>query len=117
MQKFFEIVFPVIDHNICTEALNQIEIRRARCRCYNCTKMLRQLNRECSDTPRARVDENFLPFLQVGSLDQRLPSGKATRGMEAASSMVSFLGVIATASSFIEMSSAKEPIRSWGGRA
>ena len=77
MQKFFEIVFFVIDRNVCTEALNQIEICRARCRRYSCTKMLRQLNRECSNAARARVDEDFLPFLQVGSLDQRLLSGQA----------------------------------------
>jgi len=37
--------------------------------------------------------------------------------MEAASSIVSFFGISATASSLIAMSSAKEPIRSSGGRA
>src|SRR5438876_1468064 len=112
MQKFFEIVFFVIDRNVCTEALNQIEICRARCRRYSCTKMLRQLNRECSNAARARVDEAFCPFFRLALSISACQAVKPTSGMEAAYSMVSFLGMIATASSFIEMSSAKERIRS-----
>jgi hypothetical protein len=54
--------------------------------------MLRQLNRECSDTARARVDENLLPFLQVGSLDQRLPSGQADQRDGSRFFHVEFLG-------------------------
>ena len=77
MQDCFEIVFLVIDDNIRTEALHPIEIRRARCRRDDRAKMLRQLNCKCSYATGARVDENFLPCLQVRSFDQRLPGGQA----------------------------------------
>ena len=77
MQDCFEIVFSVIDDNICTEVLHPIDIGSARCRSYNRTKMLRQLNCKRSYTTRPSVDENFLPSLQVRFFDQRLPSGQA----------------------------------------
>src|SRR6266487_1408367 len=50
MKGSFEIVFPVIDDDIRTEVLHQIEIRRARCRSYDRANMLRQLNCKCSYT-------------------------------------------------------------------
>src|SRR6266702_5636734 len=73
VQELFEVVFPVVDDNICTEALDQIGIRRAGCRGYRRADVLRQLNRECAYTAGASVDENFLPLLQIPSFDQRLP--------------------------------------------
>ena len=39
--------------------------------------MLCKLNCKGSDTTGARVDENFLPLLEVRSFDQHLPSGQA----------------------------------------
>src|SRR5439155_6093667 len=39
--------------------------------------MLRELNCECAHTTRARLDQNFLPFLQLRLFDERLPSGQA----------------------------------------
>src|SRR5437667_12243189 len=77
MQDVFEIVFLVIDDHICTQALHALEIRRARGRRYDRTKMLRQLNGNGSYTTGARVDEDFLPCLQIRSFDQHLPGGQA----------------------------------------
>src|SRR6266700_3563387 len=77
MQDVFEIVFPVIDDHICTQALHPLEIRRARGRRDDRTKMLRQLNGNCSYTTGARVDEHFLPCLQIRSFNQHLPGGQA----------------------------------------
>src|SRR2546423_3600995 len=77
MQDFFEIVFPVIDDNICTQALHPLEIRRARCRRDDRTKMLRQLNGNGSYTTGACMDEHFLPCRKLRSFDQHLPGGQA----------------------------------------
>ena len=77
MQDRFEIVLLVVDDDIGAEALHQIDIRRARCRRDGRAEMLRQLNCKCSYTTGARVDENFLPFLQVRSFDQHLPGGQS----------------------------------------
>src|SRR5438874_5691508 len=77
LQDVFEIVFPVIDDQICTQALYPLEIRRARGRRDDRTQMLGQLNGHGSDTTGARVDEHFLPSLQVRSFDQHLPGGQA----------------------------------------
>jgi hypothetical protein len=77
MQDCFEIIFLVINHNICAEAPHQINIGSAGCRRYARTEMLGQLNCNCSYTTGARLDEHFLPFLQIRSFDQRLPDGQA----------------------------------------
>src|SRR6266702_3202639 len=53
LQDVFEIVFPVIDDQICTQALHPLEIRRARGRRADRTKLLGQLNGNCSNTTPA----------------------------------------------------------------
>jgi hypothetical protein len=63
VQDFLEVVLLVIDDDICTKTLHQIDIRRARCRRHDRTNMLRQLNCKCSNTTGASVNEKFLPFL------------------------------------------------------
>ena len=54
----------------------------------------------------------FWPFCRFALSINACQAVKPTSGMEAASSMVSVFGLIATSSSFIEMNSAKVPIRS-----
>src|SRR6266536_3128093 len=39
--------------------------------------MLRQLNRNCSDTTGTSMDEDFLPLLKIRPFDQCLPCGQA----------------------------------------
>src|SRR5947209_18493497 len=48
LQDFFETVFPVIDDQICTEALHPLEIRRARWRRDDRAKLLRMLKANSS---------------------------------------------------------------------
>src|SRR6266536_5568536 len=79
-QDLFERLLLVIDRDICTETPDQVDIRRTRCRSHGCTNMLRELNGEGSHAARARVDQNFLPFLQFRLFDERLPSGQADQG-------------------------------------
>lgn len=76
-QGSFEIVFLVVDDDICTDALHLIDIRRARGRRDDRTEMLGEPDCKRSYSTRARVDENFLPFLQVRSFYQRLPGSQA----------------------------------------
>src|SRR4051812_475319 len=41
--------------------------------------MFRQLNRKCAYATGTRLNENFLPFLQIGFFNQCLPGGQANQ--------------------------------------
>ncbi|MNE95624.1 hypothetical protein D3C80_1937350 [compost metagenome] len=56
MQDFFEIVFAVIDHDICTEALHPLHIRGTRGRRYGRPQVFGQLNGQCSHATGARMN-------------------------------------------------------------
>src|SRR5438045_6921900 len=79
-QDLLERILLVIDHDICTEPPDQADIRRTRCRRHGCTNVLRELNGERSHAAGARVDQNFLAFLQFRLFDERLPGGQADQG-------------------------------------
>ena len=79
--------------------------------------MFRELDRERADAAGARLDEDLLPGFRFAISTSACQAVRPTSGMEAASSMVSSLGLIATSPSFMAMNSAKVPIRSLSGRA
>ena len=77
MQHGLKIVLLVVNHNIRAEAFYQIAVRRACCRRDGRANVLRQLNRKCAHATGARLNKNFLPFLQIRFFNQRLPGGQA----------------------------------------
>src|SRR5204862_740234 len=79
-QDLFETILLVVDHDLCAEALHQVDVRRTRCRRHRCTDVLRELNGECPHAARACVDHNFLAFLQFRLFYERLPGGQGDQG-------------------------------------
>ena len=61
--------------------------------------------------------KTFCPGFSSAISTSACQAVRPTSGMEAASSMLSWVGLIATSASFIEMNSANVPIRSLSGRA
>ena len=116
-QDLLEVLLFIVDDDIGAEAFDQLDICRARRRGDRRAEVLRQLDGESAHAAGAGMDEDFLPLLQPGFLDQHLPGGEPTRGIEAASSMVRFLGFSATSASFTAMNSANVPTRPSRGRA
>ena len=64
-----EVLVLVIDHDVGSEVSDQIHVARARGRRHRRADVLCQLNGKGAHTTRARVDENFLPFLEMRSFD------------------------------------------------
>ena len=69
----------VVDQDIRTEGLHQLEARGACRDSHRRAQMFRQLDGEGADTAGARLDEDLLPGLQLGHLDECLPSGQANQ--------------------------------------
>ncbi|MNW19351.1 hypothetical protein D3C71_2192990 [compost metagenome] len=61
--------------------------------------------------------KTFCPFLSLAFSTSACQAVRPTRGMEAASSMVMFFGLIATESSLMAINSANVPMRKSSGLA
>src|SRR5947207_3995118 len=111
-QDLLEILLLVVDDDIRAETFDQIDIRCARRSRHRCADVLCQLNGECAYSTGTRMDQDFWPFFRWARSISTCQAVRPTRGMDAASSMVRFLGFNATSASFMAMNSANVPIRS-----
>ena len=110
-QNLLEILRLVVDDHIRAEALDQLDIFRARRR-RNCrAEMLGELDGKSPHTTGAGLDEDLLTGLQLATSTSACQAVSPTSGMEAASSMLMFLGFSATSVSFMAMNSANVPTR------
>ena len=116
-QDILEVLRLVVDDDVCTQALHERDIGCARGRGNGCAYMLGQLDGKGADAAGAGLDEDLLPLLQAGLLDQRLPCRQAHQRMEAASSIVRPRGLSASDASLTGTNSANVPIRKSSGRA